>query len=108
MDGLDECDGPYAQALIQDYCWVERVTETEGEASVRQLVQRVRDELDIMRDLLAEIDRSHVTYRKRAVQRAQLCCCPTARPRGGSASCCGITRRPFSARRNCLTQMTAR
>lgn len=51
--GLDECDGPYAQALIQDYCRVERVTETEGEASVRQLVQRVRDELDIMRDLLA-------------------------------------------------------
>lgn len=71
LDGLDECDGPYAQALIQDYCRVERVTETEGEASVRQLVQRVRDELDIMRDLLAEIDRSHVTYRKRAVQRAQ-------------------------------------
>ena len=71
LDGLDECDGPYAQALIQDSCRVERVTETEGEASVRQLVQRVRDELDIMRDLLAEIDRSHVTYRKRAVQRAQ-------------------------------------
>lgn len=78
---MDECDGPYAQALIQDYCRVERVTETEGEASVRQLVQRVRDELDIMRDLLAEIDRSHVTYRKPAVQRPSLCCCPTARPR---------------------------
>lgn len=71
LDGLDACNGPYAEALTADYCRVERVPENEGVIAVRRLVQKVRDELDIMRDLLAEIDRNHVTYRKRAVQRAQ-------------------------------------
>ncbi|MBT9683124.1 Wadjet anti-phage system protein JetA family protein [Pseudoflavonifractor sp. MCC625] len=71
MEGLDTCDGRYAEALVADYCRVERVSEAEGTIAVRRLVQKVRDELDIMRDLLAEIDRNHVTYRKRAVQRAQ-------------------------------------
>lgn len=71
LDGLDACNGPYAGALAADYCRVERVDEEEGRVAVRRLVQKVRDELDIMRELLGEIDRNHVTYRKRAVQRAQ-------------------------------------
>ena len=71
LDGLDACNGPYAEALTADYCKVERVSEEKGTAEVRRLVQNIRDELDIMRDLLAEIDRNHITYRKRAVQRAQ-------------------------------------
>lgn len=71
LEGLDACNGRYAGALAADYCKVERVSELEGVIAVGRLVQQVRDELDIMRDLLSEIDRSHVTYRKRAVQRAQ-------------------------------------
>lgn len=71
LEGLDACNGQYAEALAADYCRVERVSGQEAIAAVRRLVQRVRDELDIMRDLLSEIDRNHVTYRKRAVQRAQ-------------------------------------
>ena len=71
LEGLDACNGRYAEALAADYCKVERVSQPEGTIAVRRLVQKVRDELDIMRDLLAEIDRSHLTYRKRAVQRAQ-------------------------------------
>lgn len=71
LEGLDACNGRYAEALAMDYCRVERVSEPEGAIEVRRLVQKIRDELDIMRDLLAEIDRNHVTYRKRAVQRAQ-------------------------------------
>jgi len=71
LEGLDACNGQYAGALAEDYCKVERVSEPEGVIAVRKLVQKVRDELDIMRDLLSEIDRNHVTYRKRAVQRAQ-------------------------------------
>lgn len=71
LDGLDACNGLYAEALTADYCKVERVSKEKGAAAVRRLVQNVRNELDVMRDLLAEIDRNHITYRKRAVQRAQ-------------------------------------
>lgn len=71
LDGLDACNGPYAEALTADYCKVERVPEDTGAVEVRRLVQNVRNELEMMRDLLAEIDRNHITYRKRAVQRAQ-------------------------------------
>ena len=71
LESLDDCNGRYAQALTEDYSRVERVSESEGAIMVRRLVQKVRDELDIMRNLLAEIDRNHVIYRKRAVQRAQ-------------------------------------
>lgn len=71
LEGLDTCSGRYAEVLAADYCRVERVSEAEGAIAVRRLVQKVRDELEIMRDLLAEIDRNHVIYRKRAVQRAQ-------------------------------------
>ncbi len=71
LEGLDACSGRYAEALAADYCRVERVSEAEAAIAVRRLVQKVRDELETMRDLLAEIDRNHVIYRKRAVQRAQ-------------------------------------
>jgi hypothetical protein len=71
LDGLDDCEGRYVSALTADYCRVERVNEAEGAIAVRWLIQRVRDELDIMHDLIGEIDRNHVTYRQRAVQRAQ-------------------------------------
>ena len=71
LEGLDTCSGRYAEVLAADYCRVERVSEAEAAIAVRRLVQKVRDELEIMRDLLAEIDRNHVIYRKRAVQRAQ-------------------------------------
>ena len=71
LEGLDACNGQYAEALAADYCRVERVSESEAAIAVRRLVQKVRDDLEIMRDLLSEIDRNHVTYRKRAVQRAQ-------------------------------------
>ena len=71
LDGLDDCEGRYASALTTDYCRVERVEEAEGTIAVRRLIQKVRDELDIMHDLIGEIDRNHVIYRQRAVQRAQ-------------------------------------
>lgn len=71
LEGLDRCEGQYFDALREDYCRVEQVGEAEGAAGVQGLVQSVRDDLDRMHDLLGEIDRSHVTYRQRAVQRAQ-------------------------------------
>ena len=60
LDGLDDCEGRYASALTTDYCRVERVEEAEGTIAVRRLIQKVRDELDIMHDLIGEIDRNHV------------------------------------------------
>jgi len=71
LEGLDECEERYFGALTEDYCRVEQVGEAEGAAGVHRLIQSVRDELDMMHDLLGEIDRNHVTYRQRAVQRAQ-------------------------------------
>ncbi len=39
--------------------------------AVRALIQKQRDALEEMSDLMKQIDASHIRYRKRAVQRAQ-------------------------------------
>lgn len=71
QNGMDSCEDAYLDALIADYCNVEQVTQTEALAAVRQLIQKIRDDLDEMRQLILEIDKNHIIYRTRAVQRAQ-------------------------------------
>lgn len=68
---LDDCDDKYLDALVQDYCIVEQVDPEEGLVRIPHLIQKVRDDIDIMRDLIHAIDDNHILYRKRAVQRAQ-------------------------------------
>lgn len=71
QNALDACEDNYLEELIRDYCRVEQVEEKEALPRVRQLIQKVRDDLEIMSELMEEIDKSHLNYRKRAVQRAQ-------------------------------------
>ncbi len=71
QNALDACEDSYLDELIQDYCKVEQVEADEALPAVRHLIQKVRDDLEIMSELMEEIDKSHLNYRKRAVQRAQ-------------------------------------
>lgn len=71
QDGLDECEEAYFEALAADYGKVEQADEAESAAQVRLSVQKLRDDLDEMSELIREIDKNHILYRKRAVQRAQ-------------------------------------
>lgn len=70
-EGLDQCETVYLRALALDYARVEGCAPTQAAAAVRELVQQLRDELEQMGELVRQIDRSHLRYRKRAVQRAQ-------------------------------------
>ena len=71
LEGLDNCQDLYIDALAADYCKVERCDETEAGGAILRIIDRIRDDLTLMGELIAEIDKNHITYRQRAVQRAQ-------------------------------------
>ncbi len=71
LEGLDNCQDLYLDALAVDYCKVERCEETEAVGAILGVINRIRDDLTLMGELIAEIDKNHITYRQRAVQRAQ-------------------------------------
>lgn len=71
QNALDQCEDEYLDALVEDYCRVEQVEPEEGLPGVLRLLQKVHNDLETMSDLMREIDRNHLNYRKRAVQRAQ-------------------------------------
>ena len=71
LEGLDKCQDQYLDALIKDYCKVERCDENQSMGAILRMIDKIRDDLTLMGDLIAEIDKNHITYRQRAVQRAQ-------------------------------------
>lgn len=71
LEGLDDCQDRYLDVLAADYCKVERCEENEAVGAVLCIIDRIRDDLTLMGELIAEIDKNHITYRQRAVQRAQ-------------------------------------
>lgn len=71
LEGLDNCQDVYIDALVSDYCKVERCAKTEAVGAVLGIINRIRDDLALMGNLISEIDKNHITYRQRAVQRAQ-------------------------------------
>ena len=71
LEGLDNCQDVYIEALAADYCKVERCAESEAIGAILSIIDRIRDDLTLMGELIAEIDKNHITYRQRAVQRAQ-------------------------------------
>ena len=71
LEGLDNCQDQYLDVLATDYCKVERCQENEAVGAVLCIIDRIRDDLTLMGELIAEIDKNHITYRQRAVQRAQ-------------------------------------
>lgn len=70
-EGLDDCAERYFEALVADCSKVEQVDEGEAIVKVRLLLQKLLDDMDDMGGLIREIDRNHIIYRQRAVQRAQ-------------------------------------
>ena len=60
---------------------------------MRELVQQLRDELEQMGELVRQIDRSHLRYRKRAVQRAQFLLLSDRSARATPPPCCGLYAR---------------
>lgn len=71
LEGLDNCQDIYLEVLAADYRNVERCGESESFGAVLSIIDNIRDDLALMGDLIAEIDKNHITYRQRAVQRAQ-------------------------------------
>lgn len=71
LEGLDNCQDLYLDALAADYSKVERCDESEAMGAILRVVDKIRDDLTLMGELIAEIDKNHITYRQRAVQRAQ-------------------------------------
>lgn len=71
LEGLDKCQDQYLDALVKDYCKVERCDESRAMGAILRMIDKIRDDLTLMGDLIAEIDKNHITYRQRAVQRAQ-------------------------------------
>ena len=71
LEGLDNCQDVYFDALTADYCKVERCSESEAVGAIINIIDRIRNDLTLMGELIAEIDKNHITYRQRAVQRAQ-------------------------------------
>ncbi len=71
LEGLDNCQDLYIGALAADYCKVEHCDEIEAVSAISSIIDRIRDDLTLMGELIEEIDKNHITYRQRAVQRAQ-------------------------------------
>lgn len=71
LERLDDCQDQYLEALAADYCKVEQCKKEEAVGAIIRLVDRIKDDLVLMGELITEIDKNHITYRQRAVQRAQ-------------------------------------
>lgn len=71
LEGLDLCQDQHLDALTHDYQQVERCGEDEAAEAILKILDHIRDDLSLMGELIAEIDKNHITYRQRAVQRAQ-------------------------------------
>lgn len=63
LEGLDNCQDAYMDALASDYCKVERCAESEAVDAVLGIIDRIRDDLALMGELIAEIDKNHITCR---------------------------------------------
>jgi hypothetical protein len=71
LEGLDHCEDLYLDALAADYRKVERCDEGEAVGAILSIIGQIRNDLTLMGELIAEIDKNHILYRQRAVQRAQ-------------------------------------
>lgn len=71
LEGLDNCQDIYLDALAADYRKVEQCDEGVAAGEVVSILDKIRNDLTLMGDLIGEIDKNHIIYRQRAVQRAQ-------------------------------------
>lgn len=58
-------------ALVTDYMDVERVDKAEATVKIKELITKVRMDIEEMEAIMRTIDDRHIIYRTRAVHRAQ-------------------------------------
>ena len=58
-------------ALVTDYMDAERVDKAEATVKIKELITKVRMDIEEMEAIMRTIDDRHIIYRTRAVQRAQ-------------------------------------
>ncbi len=70
-ESLDKCEDVLFDALVSDYMDAERVNQLEASYKIRELITKVRMDIEEMEAIMRTIDDRHIIYRTRAVQRAQ-------------------------------------
>lgn len=70
-ESLDKCEDMLFDALVSDYMDVEHVTQAEAAYKIKELISKVRMDIEEMEAVMRIIDDRHIMYRTRAVQRAQ-------------------------------------
>lgn len=70
-ESLDRCEDNLFDALVLDYMDTERVERNEAGVKIKELIQKLRMDIEEMEAIMRTIDDRHILYRTRAVQRAQ-------------------------------------
>lgn len=70
-ESLDKCEDVLFDALVTDYMDAERTDRDEAELRIKELINKVRMDIEEMEAIMRTIDDRHIIYRTRAVQRAQ-------------------------------------
>ena len=70
-ESLDKCEDVLFDALVTDYMDVERVDKAEASVRIKEMIAKVRMDIEEMEAIMRTIDDRHIIYRTRAVQRAQ-------------------------------------
>lgn len=70
-ESLDKCEDMLFDALVSDYMDVEHVAQAEAAYKIKELISKVRMDIEEMEAVMRIIDDRHIMYRTRAVQRAQ-------------------------------------
>lgn len=70
-ENLDKCEDVLLNELIADYMDTERADRDEATVRIRELIQKLRMDIEEMEAIMRTIDDKHVLYRTRAVQKAQ-------------------------------------
>lgn len=68
---LDLCETDYLKKLIVDCMYVENISIGEATVLIKTLVNKVKENVQEMENIMRVIDDKHILYRTRAVQRAQ-------------------------------------
>ena len=70
-ESLDRCEDNLFDALVLDYMDTERIERDEAGVKIKELIQKLRMDIEEMEAIMRTIDDRHILYRTRAVQRAQ-------------------------------------
>lgn len=70
-ESLERCEDVLFDALVSDYMEVERVDKAVATSRIKELITKVRMDIEEMEGIMRTIDDRHIIYRTRAVQRAQ-------------------------------------